>query len=443
MEGFAGGILKPLPRRVFPIREAVSAFRYMAQAKHTGKIVISQQAGVAGASPPVQGVRGDSTYLITGGLGALGLLVAQWMVEQGARHLVLMGRRGPSDAAREALRKLEEGGAEVVVAQGDVSQEEDVARVIKALGTPLPPLRGIIHAAGVLDDGVLGQQDWSRFAKVMAPKVEGSWNLHRLTRDRPLDFFVFFSSSASLLGSLGQGNYAAANAFMDALAHHRRAQGLPALSINWGPWAEAGMAATVGGGQQRRWAGQGVRVMEPGEGLRILQKLLLLEGAPAQVAVLPIQWGKFLGAFPADRLPRLLSEFVREVKRESGAAQAGDSEILRRLGQAREGDRLNLLIGYLREEVERVLAFDGSVTIEPEDRLFDLGLDSLMAVELKNRLQASLKCTLRSTLLFDYPTLAAVAEYLIRELLPLTPAEAQPESHKVHQEVDETLAKLD
>jgi acyl carrier protein len=231
---------------------------------------------------------------------------------------------------------------------------------------------------------------------------------------------------------------------MDALAHYRRAQGMPALSINWGPWAEAGMAATVGSGVQRRWALQGVGVIEPEQGLRVLQQLLLQEGAPAQVGVLPIQWGKFLGAFPADQPPRLLSEFAREVKRESGVAQAGDSEILRRLGLAREGERLNLLIGYLREEVERVLAFDGGRRIEPEDTLLALGLDSLMAVELQNRLQASLKCTLYPALFFEYPTLAAVAEYLIRESLSQgSPAEVQLESPKADQEVDEMLAEIE
>jgi len=416
MGGFADGTLKALPQRVFPIREAVSAFRHMAQAKHTGKIVLSHQAGVAGVASEVQEIRGDAAYLITGGLGALGLRVAQWIVEQGARHIVLMSRRGASDAPLEALRKLKEGGAEIVVARGDVSREEDVATLVSKFGTSLPPLRGVIHAAGVLDDGVLGQQNWSRFVTVMAPKVEGSWNLHRLTRNLPLDFFVFFSSSASLMGSAGQGNYAAANAFMDALAHHRRAQGLPALSINWGPWSEAGMAATVEGAVQRRWASQGVGVIEPEQGLRVLQQLLLREGIP-QVGVLPIQWSKFLGTFPADRLRPLFSEFAGEVKRDSGVAHVGDSGILRRLSQAGEDERLKLLTGYLKQEVERVLAFDSGMRIEPEDKLFDVGLDSLMAVELQNRLQASLKCTLSNTLFFEYPTLAAVAEYLIRESL--------------------------
>jgi acyl transferase domain-containing protein/acyl carrier protein len=441
MEGFRDGTLKPLPHRAFPITETASAFRYMAQAKHTGKIVVSPQAGVAGAPPGVHEIRPETSYLVTGGLGALGLQVAQWMVGQGARHIVLMGRRAPSATAREVLRKLEDAGAEIVVVEGDVSREEDVARVVKALDT-LPPLRGVIHAAGVLDDGVLGQQEWSRFAKVFSAKVEGSWNLHTSTKAMPLDFFVFFSSSASLLGSLGQGNYAAANAFMDALAHQRRAQGLPALSINWGPWAEGGMAATVSDGVQRRWASQGVGVIEPEQGLRVLQHLLPLEGAPPQAGVFAIQWDKFLGAFPADQPPGLLSEFATEVKRKSEVAQAGHSDILRRLGQAREGERRNVLIGYLRVEVERVLSLDGGMRIEPEERLFDLGLDSLMAVELQNRLQTSLKCTLPSTLFFEYPTLASVAEYLILESLSQTsPEEIQPESLKTGQELDEILTE--
>jgi len=160
--------------------------------------------------------------------------------------------------------------------------------------------------------------------------------------------------------------------------------------------------------------------------------------------VLPIQWSKFLGTFPADRLPPLLSEFAREVKSDSGVVHVCDSQILQRLGQAGEGERLKLLIVYLKEEVERVLAFDGAMRIEPEDKLFEVGLDSLMAVELQNRLQASLKCTLSNTLFFEYPTLAAVAEYLIREaLFQESSAQIQPESRMTDQKVDEMLAELE
>ncbi len=160
------------------------------------------------------------------------------MVAQGAKNLVLTGRRGIAGTAQKTINQLEQAGAKVLVVTADVSNSEDVAQVLEGIKTNYPPLRGIFHAAGVLDDGVLMQQNWSRFAKVLAPKVQGAWNLHALTQDLPLDFFVCFSSVASLLGSPSQGNYAAANAFMDALVHYRRNLGLPGLSINWGPWAE-------------------------------------------------------------------------------------------------------------------------------------------------------------------------------------------------------------
>ena len=183
-------------------------------------------------------LRPDGTYLLTGGLGDLGLLVAGWLVGRGARNVVLLGRSDPGVEAGAVIAELEQGGARVLVARADVTHESELVRALKELQSELPPVCGVIHAAGMLDDGILMNQSWERFAPVLAPKVQGAWNLHRLTRDLPLDFFVLFSSAASLLGSPGQGNYAAANAFLDALAHHRRGLGLPALSINWGPWPD-------------------------------------------------------------------------------------------------------------------------------------------------------------------------------------------------------------
>jgi NAD(P)-dependent dehydrogenase (short-subunit alcohol dehydrogenase family) len=191
--------------------------------------------------------------------------VARWLVERGARHLVLMGRRAPAEAARTAIREMEAHGAQVVVAQGDVAREADVQGVLAQIAGGQPPLRGIIHAAGVLDDGVLLQQTWERFAKVLAPKVEGAWNLHRLTQNAPLDFFVLFSSAAALLGSPGQANHAAANAFLDALAHHRRALGLPAVSINWGVWSGWGVAAI----EVSAARGHGMVAFTPANGLHV------------------------------------------------------------------------------------------------------------------------------------------------------------------------------
>ena len=186
----------------------------------------------------------DGTYLITGGLRGLGLRVCEWLVERGARSIVLMGRRAPDAAADAVIRRLTARGAKLVAVAGDVSREEDVRRALDQISSGMPPLRGIIHAAGVLDDGVLSAQSWTRFATVMAPKVLGSWHLHRL--GGPLDFFVLFSSGAAIAGSAGQANHAAANAFEDALAWYRQAQGQPTVSINWGPWAEVGAAVDRG-----------------------------------------------------------------------------------------------------------------------------------------------------------------------------------------------------
>ena len=235
--------------------------------------------------------RGAASYLITGGLGALGLEVARWLVGQGAGRLVLSGRRGAERPEQQAaVSALRESGAEVLVVAADVSQREDAQRLLEQAEQPGFPLRGIIHAAGVLDDGMLRQQTWSRFQQVMAPKVAGAWNLHLLTRGRELDFFVCFSSAAALLGSPGQGNYAAANAFLDGLAQGPRA-GLPALSINWGPWEGIGMAARLDDRNRARLAEAGLENIDVPTGVRILAKLLNGEGP--QVAVLPVDWSRF------------------------------------------------------------------------------------------------------------------------------------------------------
>jgi myxalamid-type polyketide synthase MxaB len=234
---FEEGRLRPLPQRVFPVRNAVEAYCFLQTARHVGKVVLS-------FAPEESAVRADGSYLITGGLGALGIRVARCLVDQGARHLVLAGRSGPSAEAWEAMEEMRAAGASVREVRADVASPADTARLIEACQAEAP-LRGVVHAAGVLDDGVVDRQTAERFSRVLAPKVYGAWNLHHQTRELPLDFFVLFSSMASVLGSPGQSSYAVANAFLDALAHHRRARGLPGLSINWGPWSEAGMAALL------------------------------------------------------------------------------------------------------------------------------------------------------------------------------------------------------
>ncbi|MBL8164704.1 MAG: SDR family NAD(P)-dependent oxidoreductase, partial [Anaerolineae bacterium] len=310
MDNLEHGRLNPLPHQVFPASQVSDAFRYMAQARHIGKIIVTQPRDAWDGT-----VYPDATYLITGGLRGLGLLVAQWLVERGARHLALVGRSVPSESAIETLRELENQGAEIGIFQGDVGQHADVTRVLSTITAHMPPLRGVIHSAGVLDDGLLLHQDWERFAYVMGPKVNGAWYLHAETLGQPLDFFVMFSSVASLLGSSGQGNHAAANAFMDALAYHRQASGLPALSINWGAWSEIGAAA------ERNVAGraseQGMGTISPADGLTILDRLM--RGDAPQIGVTPMDWPKFLRAF-GDDTPPFLRAMVKQKAASSAAA---------------------------------------------------------------------------------------------------------------------------
>ena len=188
-------------------------------------------------------LRVDGTYLITGGLGGLGLETAKWMAQRGAKHLVLMGRSEPKPSARIIVDQMRQDGIEVSVSQADVSNQADLEQVFGMIKQNMPELRGVVHAAGVLDDGSIPNLTKERMKNVLAPKVDGTWNLHMATSQLPLDFFVLFSSAVSVLGSPGQGNYAAGSAYLDAMAYLRRHQGIPAISINWGPWAEVGLAA--------------------------------------------------------------------------------------------------------------------------------------------------------------------------------------------------------
>ncbi|MCB9450591.1 MAG: SDR family NAD(P)-dependent oxidoreductase [Anaerolineaceae bacterium] len=428
------GDLLPLPEEVFPIEEAVSAFTHMAHARHIGKVIISQ-----GASVPWDGtLYPDATYLVVGGLRGLGLLVAQWLVEHGARHLALMGRNAPGETALETLHTLEAAGAEIIIFQEDVAQEAGVARMLDAIQSQLPPLRGIIHSAGLLDDGALIHQNWSRFATVLGPKVNGAWYLHDRTRDLPLDFFVLFSSAASLLGSSGQGNHAAANAFEDALAHHRQSLGLPGLSINWGAWSEVGAAADrkVDEAVEQR----GIGVISPAAGLEILDQLM--RGSAAQVGVMPMDWPQFLRQFVGKEQPFLKAYLTATsspaMKATAKKATAPDvpatPAILSQLADAKPARQRALLIGFVQEHARKILGAESAGMVDTQMPLSELGLDSLMAVELRNLLGSglALKRSLPATLVFDYPTIEAVADYLLRDVLALTGSDADeaPETVK-------------
>jgi myxalamid-type polyketide synthase MxaB len=405
------GKLKPLPYATFAIEESVDAFRYMAQAKHVGKVVLTLPI----RPPQQQTVRPDGSYLITGGLGGLGLEVARWLIGQGATHLTLVGRSPASAAAQTILNDLQQR-ATIQIIQADISDPDEVARLGES---STPPIHGIFHAAGSLDDGLLPQQTWERFERVMAAKVQGAWNLHRLTQSLPqLDYFVCFSSITAVIGSVGQGNYAAANAFLDALMHYRRQLGLPGLSINWGAWSEVGMATRSVQAQQQI-SQSGMKLIDPTDGIQALEQLIGQN--MAQVSVLPVDWSTFL-ARSARPLPLL--EQIAPVKSEPDQ-QPSKPAFLQQLSQT--SNRLTVLQSHIQSQLAKVLGFNAADAVDLHENFGDLGMDSLMAVEFKNRLESTLGCAIPQTLAFDYPTIADLSTYLLQNQLASLLSESQPE----------------
>jgi acyl transferase domain-containing protein/D-arabinose 1-dehydrogenase-like Zn-dependent alcohol dehydrogenase/acyl carrier protein len=407
---FERGELKPLPHKAFPGEEVIEAFRFMAQAKHIGKVMVSFGERKEGAATE-ELVKPDATYLVTGGLGALGLEAARLLAARGAKHLVLTGRRGAASAkAQQVVDELTAAGVQVVVSKTDVAEADQVAAMFRHLRETMPPLKGILHAAGVLADGILAEQDWEQFSKVLAPKVAGAWHLCRETVDDALDFFVSFSSIASLLGSAAQGNYAAANAFLDGLAHERRREGRHGLSINWGPWADAGMAAELSRRDRARWASAGIGTIATDRGMEVLGQLL---GSGGQVGVVPVDWTRLLSNL-AD-VP-----FFRVMREEAGVT--GTSAFLEKLNEAPPEKRRQILHDHITQEVATVLGLGANEAVPLNTGFFELGLDSLTAVELRNRLQVSLRTVLAPTLIFNYPTLGAMIDHFADDVLNLPKA---------------------
>jgi len=379
IEQFRTEKLKSLPLTLFPLEEAVDAFRFMQQARHIGKIVITQPGQIVP-------FREDSTYLITGGLGGLGIITAAWMAKNGAGHLALVGRSAPSTEAKNQLKKMEQAGSRVTVFAADVSRKEQISAVIDKIKLSLPPLRGIIHAAGVIDDGIILNQTQEQFSHALNPKIGGSLNLHNLTLDLPLDFFIFFSSVASLVDNPGRSSYAAANTFMDTLAHERWKSGLPGFSINWGPWSEVGMAADI------KFAN--FNKITPDQGMQILEDLFIWNHA--QEGVFPLKWTKFFQGFPADSIPAVFSELVNDRQKQikGPLKPVRSSAVLQRIKAAAPRERPELIQDYLGSIISRVLRLEPNYKLDPQLSLNSLGMDSLMATETAHQLANDLEITL-------------------------------------------------
>jgi len=316
----------------------------------------------------------------------------------------------------------------VKVAQGDIASTEDLERALSQISGAGLQLQGVFHCAGLLADGILAQQDWQRFVQIMAPKVTGLWNLHCLTRHLPLDLFVILSSAVSLLGSAGQANHASACAFEDALAHYRRARGLPAVSINWGPWSSVGSVVThqVGG----RLMSRGIQSLSPAECLQVMKRIM--DENLTQAMVLRADWQKFVTQFPSDGVPLIFKELAAEVPQYvSGASPPKSLDLLTQIEGAKPSEFRKILQNHIRQIVIQVLGLETNFSIDLRQGLRDIGMDSLMSLELRNRLQASSGQSLPSTLAFDCPTVEALADYLAGRLSASTLVQAKTAAQPV------------
>ncbi|MEW1605496.1 SDR family NAD(P)-dependent oxidoreductase, partial [Streptomyces sp. NPDC093808] len=405
---FERGALHPLPLTTWDVRRAPEAFRHVSQARHTGKVVLTV--------PPRRDP--DGTVLVTGATGALGRRVARHLATvHGVRHLLLAGRRGPdASGAAELVAELAESGAEVRLAACDTADRDAVAALLATIDAA-HPLTAVVHVAGLLDDGVLTSLDPERVDRVMAPKTDAVLHLHHLTRHLPLAEFTLFSSASAVFGGAGQGNYAAANAYLDALARHRHGLGLPATSLAWGLWEDAdSMAATVGRGDRSRIQGAGVGALSPEEGMALLDRAPAL----ATADLVPVHLDLTALRARPEAVPPLLRGLVRLPGRraaaQNGDGSAGSGSFAQHLAAAPPQERDRLLLDLVRDHVAAVLGLEGPEAVEPRRAFKDIGFDSLTAVELRNRLNAACGCRLPATLVFDHPTPQALAEHLRAEL---------------------------
>ncbi|MGW6774168.1 SDR family NAD(P)-dependent oxidoreductase, partial [Streptomyces sp. NPDC055037] len=407
MDLFRQGALEPLPVRSWDVRRARDAFRFMSMARHVGKIVLTM--------PPVWDPEG--TVLITGGTGGLGGVLARHLVaERGVRHLMLTSRRGLSaEGATELVAELTAQGAAVSIETCDVADRDALAALLGAVPAE-HPLTAVVHTAGVLDDGIIGSLTPERLARVLRPKIDAAWHLHELTRGLDLAAFVVFSSVSGVIGGAGQANYAAGNAFLDALAAHRQATGLPGVSLAWGAWNQgAGMTSGLGEADLRRAAEAGMPLLSVDQGVSLFDAAL----TTGQAAVAPVRLDLSV-LRTRGTVPPLLRGLVRTTARRTAVAGPGagtDAGLAERLGRLERAERHETLLTLVRGQAALVLGHASGDGVDPARAFRDLGFDSLTAVELRNRLNTATGLRLPATMVFDYPTVEALAEHLLDELV--------------------------
>lgn len=426
---FEDGTLKPLPVKTYAAKDTVGAFRFMQQGKHIGKVVIKYDElplDIRNGDYESIQFKEDATYWIAGGLGGFGLQIARWMIDKGAKSIVLSSRRREVDASvKTTISEMIAAGARIAVLPADITKESDVQRVLDTIDNELPPLKGIIHSAMILEDKLLVDLDRPTLERVLRPKVVGAWNLHKATTDLDLDYFVLFSSLSSVFGHAGQANYSAANAMLDSLAYHRTSLGLPATVMNWGHLGEVGyLAEREQLGQ--RLERQGVLSFTVEQATNCLEYALQTESI--QLSVLRMNWSVWRGLGITNRVSPRFAHLLMHTEEESANYTVITGEVLR---QADNAQRLNLITQALRTKTGQLLGI-ASDQIQSERALLEMGLDSLMAVEMRNWIEGQLEINVPISALMRSESLADLAEQLNLSVSGIVSddAPAQAESEK-------------
>ena len=418
MKLFADGVLTPLPLQTFPAEDVVDAFRYMQQARHIGKIVVTYCKGLSCFEPqkPTKEqslcLSADGTYLVTGGLGGFGLETARWLVDKGARHLVLVSRSGSGgEEARATIAEMAAKGVNVLARACDVTSREALKTLFSELSLVSPPLKGVVHAAVVIEDGLIRNLSEGQLERVLAAKMLGADYLDELTRNLSLDFFVLYSSATTFFGNPGQAAYVAANYYLESLARNRRAMGLPATCVCWGAIDDAGFLARnkkIKDALQSRMGGQAIRARNA---LGYLEKMLL--NKQSGLGVLELDWRSLARFLPTAKTPR----FVRVAPQFFGEERGGESniDVAQMLLEFGDGALKEAFTSIVKEEVGRILRISQD-KIDANASIYDMGLDSLMGVELVLALEERFGTKIPVMAISESPTAMKLAEKLIAQL---------------------------
>ena len=418
-KGFEAGYFRALPTTVFPASEVADAFRYMAQSKHIGKIVVRMRDEKVSAKPLAQHkgvIKKFGTYLLTGGTSGFGLEVAKWLSKKNVGQLVLVSRSGgATEEANSAIAEMEKEGTAVLVAAVDITVESQVKHLFEETITALRPLRGVFHSAMVLDDCLLKDLDESRLSKVMEPKVAGVLNLHKYTKNLKLDYFVNFSSISSLVGNAGQGNYVAANTFLDAFAYYRRARNLPAITINWGVFKETGVVANSIE-YAKHLESIGITSFNTHEALEALENVL--EENPIQVGIFTIDWHQWAIANPRGAEISRFENLVGRIFNDEDSQHANRyKELVQELSKLGNIDRQNRLEFHICEQIVKVMRIPVQ-SVDPHQSIKKMGLDSLLTFEIRLAIRSNLGIEIPSIDLLAETSISQLTSQILKEIFP-------------------------